>query len=176
MRRLYAAGLAATLTLGVAACSADEPKPNFTEPTGPGSPSATASSVPTGGASDPEEAARMWVDAWNEFTNTGEPGALRRISSNRCQSCKYLIKPALEVYRNGGRIRTEGWSIASVIPPRSEKNKDRFVDLAIDKAGGTNRKDRRSSPIRFDSDNEIIRFYTINDQDSFLISDLVTLQ
>jgi hypothetical protein len=145
MRRFAAPLAVLSLTAALAACT-DEPEPRFTDPTPEPSETATEPTTePTSGptteptsepeALGPEETVRAWVEAYNALTRDGDSGGLDPLTSPDCVGCSGFTDPIVSLYESGGRMETDGITIASVRRAVDFK-RSRVVSSALNIAAG----------------------------------------
>lgn len=61
----------------------------------------------------PEETIREFVRVQNKMDADGDTAAFLAMSQN-CDYCSKTAKRVSDIYKNGGYIRTEGWTVASM--------------------------------------------------------------
>ena len=117
MSRMRRSAIAAALTgLVLTGCSGSgdpEVESTFTPSTTSRSSSAAPTAEPTEPALGPEETVRAWVDAWNQLLANGRREAIDELNATECPTCTDLLDPIFGVYRQGGSIQTDGWSVVS---------------------------------------------------------------
>jgi hypothetical protein len=137
-RALTAALLAALLT-GLAGCDGDEaPSPAPLEPSSPSPTEPTGSPAPTLPAAAQGESpraaqafTRYWIDALNYATRTGETQQMGA-QAERCRACVAIADFIDDVYRNGGRIDSQGWGVESIGQPVVTPTGLVLVDVSVD--------------------------------------------
>ena len=109
---------AALLTAGLVltSCGSDDPEPKFeAEP----SPSTSASTSPSPSATAEQESAkefiRRWVDEANSMQADGQVDEFLAMSP-RCEGCATIAHRVRSIYKSGGYIKTDGWTIHSISP------------------------------------------------------------
>jgi hypothetical protein len=105
---------------GLAACGGGEnpkPAPLPTESRSATSAPTKQPTLPANAASKTFESSHRWVihyfDVLNFAIATGSTAALRSLAKPGCQSCRAFARNIDRVYRNGGRIESNGWKITS---------------------------------------------------------------
>jgi hypothetical protein len=115
-RWVIAALLAACLLAG---CGDGDPKPDIpkTTPSGSSSPTAASSSPtssPTSLSTNPRASVDAWLRAWTVALQTGDVVEVQELSSPDCESCRRLISRVTSLYRDGGKLETDGWVASNV--------------------------------------------------------------
>lgn len=131
------AATVAVLLLGTAgllqACQSNpEPPPLETAALSPpappsSSPTEAAPTLPAAAKGRSEAAAKAFVRHYVETVNyamrTGDTVALSRLARPRCRTCHAIVHRIDEVYRAGGRLEGQGWSILSLtFLPSTQQN------------------------------------------------------
>ena len=144
MRR-HLAYAACAAVLALAGCGGDDPTPQVAEPT----PTASVSASPSASAAVEKEAwekktddgavafVEHWLEVFNEMQVTGEQSELRAISSGDCETCSNFFESADAVYKSGGSIKTEGWTVDQIALSPSKDDRRRTVGLRIMQAAQT---------------------------------------
>ncbi len=184
MRRFAAPLAVLALTAALAACT-DEPEPRFTDPTP--EPSETATEPTTEPTSEPtteptqepealgpEETVRAWVAARNQLLGSGESDEVRALGTSPCESCDGLIKTIERIYRDGGYIRSEGWTVvrAKRVPDFATS---RIVTAAIDVGSGETVERRGAKPVTFANERIVLDFKVARRDGEWRIQDVVFL-
>src|SRR4051794_21506113 len=113
--RSVATALLLPPVLALGACSGDDPEPRLAAPS-----SSSASPSGTSAPLNPVEAFSAWVDARNRALQSGDTAAVEALSAPSCRTCRNAIAPIKQVFQNGGRFNTEGWTVvASRLKARS---------------------------------------------------------
>lgn len=132
-----ASGLA--LVAALSACGGD-PAPQFeAEPSaGPttASPSASAEREPWEERTDDGAVAFVehWVAEFNAMQTSGSTVAFAALGTPDCQTCENFVDITDEIYSDGSRIDSEGWSIAEVGVPANQRGNTRDVSVRIRQA------------------------------------------
>lgn len=122
VRRWRTAAVAGLLCSALlAGCSDDDPDPIVADP--PASPSASSSSASASAAPEPWQVrskagavafVEHWVEVFNEAGRTGDTAALRAISGPACKACLGYADQLDELYANGGRFESNGWTVTAI--------------------------------------------------------------
>jgi len=139
----------------LAACD-DDPRPRIGPPEST-SPAPTDPSSSTPESLGPKETVRAWVEARNYALNTGDVAQVRDLSAASCETCTDLIDPIAEVYKEGGRFETEGWTIASSNVSK-QKGRRAEVQVALDVAGGRTTESAGAKPVEYPPEKRIAVF------------------
>ena len=126
VRRLRAAAATALCAaLLLAGCSGD-PEPIVPEATGTASASPSASPSASAAPQPWERRTKAgavafvehWVEVFNAAAASGDVGGLRQISSTTCEACQGYAEMIEDLYAQGGRLESDGWSVvqAGVAP------------------------------------------------------------
>ncbi|HET6651516.1 MAG TPA: DUF6318 family protein [Nocardioides sp.] len=114
------AGAALLATSGCTSDEAPEPAPLPTESSSPsdsGSPSPAAPTLPPEAEGTSPAAAKAfalhYVDLVNYASNTGDVSPLKRMRQRRCDVCRGIESGIATVYKDGGRLEGEGWTVTS---------------------------------------------------------------
>lgn len=133
--------LASTLALAAAlsACGGD-PEPQFeaepsAEPTA-SSPSASAEPEAWEERSDDGAVAFVehWISEFNAMQTSGQTEDFAELAAATCETCQNFVAITTEIYANGSRIESKGWSITEVGVPASQEGSSRDVSVRITQA------------------------------------------
>ena len=95
-----------------ASCSDDSPRPRVAP-----SSSAASTASPTPTPTDEvqpirgDQVVRAWLKAFSEAMATGETAGVTDLSAAGCKSCNSLMRLVDDIYLDGGRLETRGWSL-----------------------------------------------------------------
>ncbi|CUR57032.1 exported hypothetical protein [metagenome] len=140
-----AALVAPVLLLSLAACTEDPIAPEPVTPSSPAesaSPSTEASKDPLA-VETPQEFLRRWVEALNRMTATGETSAFLELGHG-CRSCARSADLMGGIYRRGGWVRTDGWTLVKVIKVDQTRGPAVRIEFLISSASSTFKKSRRA--------------------------------
>lgn len=144
---------AAVPLLLVGACSED-PEPKFAPPSATPTPSVTESAEPEPAAWEEKSTegavafARHWVEVFNEAQMTGNTSDLRAASAPSCGTCAGVADQVDELYKGGGRLQSEGWSVRQAVPTPDIPNGQARIAMRVYRAAqvvtfGDKRDDRK---------------------------------
>ena len=130
--------LAATLS----ACGGD-PEPRFQEEPsvapGTASPSASAEPEPWEERTDDGAVAFVehWIDEFNAMQTSGQTDDFAALATGDCETCENFVAITDEIYSDGSRIESDGWSITEAVIPPNQSGPDRDVSVRIRQAPET---------------------------------------
>lgn len=159
LTRTVAAALACGALL--AACSSD-PQPKFEDSPSP-SPSASSaspvveSSSPAKPAQTPEDVVRAWIDARNSALKDGDVESVRGLSTTRCRTCEDSYGPIAEVFADGGRYETAGWTVVALkVDDQSTQKAE--VSVALRYEAGQTVTSAGAAPVSYGVERHIAKF------------------
>lgn len=166
--------LACGLTLGAALLSGCQgggdpsPSPSVSPPVSE-SVSPTESSSPPA-EETPEAFIERWIAASNEMFATGKTQAYRRLS-RPCDACNAVADDVARIYREGGEIETEGWSVISV-KRTGGSGRVVVIEVLIDNAA-TNYTETSGGPTKtLPAGKPLMQFTLRRAPDGFVVVDL----
>lgn len=132
-----ASGLA--LVAALSACGGD-PEPQFeAEPSvtpSAASPSASAEAEPWEERTDEGAVAFVehWIGEFNAMQTSGQTDAFAALGVADCQTCENFVDITNQIYSDGSRIESNGWSITGVGVPPNQDGNTRDVSVSIRQA------------------------------------------
>lgn len=132
-----ASGLA--LVAALSACGGD-PAPRFeaepsAEPT-TASPPASAEPEPWEERTDDGAVAFVehWIDEFNAMQTSGKTGDFAALAAATCDTCQNFVAITRQIYADGSRIESEGWSITETGVAANQEGNSRDVSVRIRQA------------------------------------------
>ncbi|MFC7492815.1 MULTISPECIES: DUF6318 family protein [unclassified Nocardioides] len=156
MSRTWAVVAILVSTLCLAACSDDDPEPQFAPPSSSSEAPSSPTTTEAAEFDNPEDVVRAWVEARNAALSTGDTSDLRALTANGCQGCSPFIESIENVYEEGGHLETAGWTVVAA-KVRTNSRQIR-VDAGVKIAGGRSYASAGAEPIRFSADNVMMTF------------------
>lgn len=178
-RLLRAIAVSGVLSVLLAGCSGDEPRPKMAPttsasptPSVPPSLDPTPTVVPTAPVLGPEETVRAWVEARNETLGSGLAASATLLSARDCKSCRDLLSPIESLYADGGRVETRGW-IVEKLRKRPDFGRSGQLLAAVKFSPGKTFTTSSAKPTTFAAENHIMQFGVIRESDTWRISQIV---
>jgi Family of unknown function (DUF6318) len=162
------AALTAVLLLLLAACSgSDEPADRAQGDTGEAP--AYADNAGTAGA---EQFVGYWTDTLNEATTSGETQQLKSLATDACEACADFAGRLDSIYAAGGRVESEGWEVAKVVPEAgaSDDEVGLFVTFAVAPQRVYESEDAKVQ--EFEGGNQGFRFHLLREDGDWRVTDL----
>jgi hypothetical protein len=131
VKRLLAA-LACCLCALLSGCSDDSSSSADPPPTATTTP-ADPTSSPTEEVESPEDFLQRWVEADREMENSGNTAEYLAMSK-QCSACKGLADQIEGIYKAGGYVKTDGWTILSTKFSKPNKQGVLSATMKIDAA------------------------------------------
>lgn len=160
------AALSATLLLaltGLSACSGDdadtvaESRPEYANQTGePGA----------------EKFAGYWVDQVNKATSTGKTAGLASLGLKECAACTDFPRQVDQIYKAGGRVESEDWTIKSVVPERGATDKQVGMLITVTVPPNTVYATADAKPQKFPGGDQRFRMIVVRQADHWMIKEL----
>lgn len=181
MHRLRLAALLAATTLLAAGCTDDAPEPRI-HPSPTTSPRQSAPSplptdtqtTPAPRVLDPEGIVRAWVAARNITVTSGSTDAVYELTASTCNSCRNLIEPFAEFYREGGHAVTRGWLVKDTAQ-RPDFKKSQQVVAAVKFAAGKNIDKSGATTAVYAAEKHVLEFQLKRQSDTWLVARVVFL-
>ena len=140
----------------LAGCSGAEPSasppsepPSTTPATSAPTPTPTPPPLPADAKGLSRESAQSFVyhyiDLINLAVTTGETDSLRAVSLHGCRGCSRLMRGVEDVYRDGGWIRSEGWTAKTWSSPGRRPMRERVVSVVVRMPDETRKSSRTSA-------------------------------
>jgi hypothetical protein len=160
IRRL--AALSAVLLLALTACGGDsdavaEARPEYANQTGePGA----------------EKFAGYWVDQVNKATATGDTKGLRSLGLSGCQVCTDFPKQVDGIYKAGGRVESEDWTIKSVVPEAGATDKQVGMLITVTVPPNTVYATADAKPKKYPGGDQRFRMIVVRQAEHWMIKQL----
>ena len=166
LSRVLPALTAVLLLSATAACGSDDPADSAESAAE--RPAYTDNEGQTGA----EQFVGYWTDTLNEATTSGETEQLKSLADDECSACADFAGQLDQIYADGGRVESAGWSINKVVPEAGATNDEVGLMVTFDVSPQTVYATKDAKPQEFPGGTQGFRFHLVREDGDWAVQNL----